>query len=66
VELSDEAVRRMVGGKSFDLRRGEVLRIMEVDGIGLCLYGSNHHIFVPAQIDGYDEIRAALATWMNV
>lgn len=66
--VSHDRLRRVQPGlPEMEIARGEVTRIVEVPGKGLTVFGTGHQKFigVPAGLDGFEEVRALLATWCS-
>jgi len=68
ITLNDDAISMNVPGVlASEVRRDEVTRIEERPAQALVVHGPGKRVVgVPAKISGYDEIRAALATWRPI
>jgi len=69
LELSNDALRRtQYRMPEISLQRGDVIELEEMPGRGLTVRtgDSELFIFVPLEIDRYDELRSELANWAPV
>ncbi len=68
ITLNDDAISMNVPGLlASEVRREEVTRIEERPKQALVVHGPGKRaVGVPVMIEGYDEIRAALATWRPI
>jgi hypothetical protein len=66
--LDDRAIRRTLAGYAdLQLQREEVVRIEAQEG-GLVVHGrsSDQQIFIPRYLDGFNDVRLALASWTPI
>jgi hypothetical protein len=69
LELDGDSLRRVEDGELLlELRRSEIARLVETEGLGIAIQtgGGSPGIFVPAELSGYVELRDKLAAWMPV
>jgi len=66
--VSHDRLRRVQPGlPDLEIARDEVTRIVDVPGKGLTVFGTGYQKFIgiPAGLDGFEEARALLVTWMT-